>query len=120
MNSAQATADLLTPRAAAREAAKTGTRSPFLPLLLMGLALLGWLAFETLTLTRDRAGLERMLATQEPQLAASMRLRTALSDLATDTQKLAEAGDPGAQLIVKQLRRHGITIHPGSAGPSSP
>lgn len=117
MNSAPAAADHMTSRTAAREARRARLRSPFLPLLLVALALLGWMVSQTVTLMQDRGGLERMLATQRPQVAQSMRLRAALSGLASDTQNLANAGDAGAQLIVDQLRQHGITIHPGA--PSS-
>lgn len=119
MNSVQATADHITSRAA-RDAGETRLRSPFVPLLLMGLALLGWMAFQTVTLMQNRGGLEQVLASQQPQVAQAMRLRSALSDLATDTLRLADAGDPGAQLIVNRLRQHGITIHPGAPTPSSP
>lgn len=94
--------------------------SPFVPLLLMGLALLGWTAFETLQLARDRLGLDNALAAQAPQIAQAQRLRASLSSLATDTQSAADAGDSGAQLIVSQLRKRGITIHPGVPDPTPP
>lgn len=117
MNSAQMTADHLASRAAARETERAAARSPFLPLLLMALALLGWMAFQAVTLLQERGGLDRMIAAQQPQVAQSMRLRTALSSLASDTQRLAAAGDPGAELIVNQLKQHGITIHPAAQDP---
>lgn len=86
----------------------------------MGLALLGWTAFETLQLARDRLGLDDALAAQAPQIAQAQRLRASLSALATDTQSAADAGDSGAQLIVSQLRKRGITIHPGVPDPTPP
>jgi len=94
--------------------------SPFVPLLLMGLALLGWTAFETVQLARDRLGLDNVLAAQAPQIAQAQRLRASLSALASDTQQLANTGDPGAQLIVNQLNKRGITIHPGVPDPTPP
>ena len=94
--------------------------SPFVPLLLMGLALLAWTAFETLQLTRDHLGLDGALAAQGPQIAQAQRLRDSLSALAADTQRTADAGDPGAQLIVNQLGKRGITIHPDAASPAPP
>jgi hypothetical protein len=94
--------------------------SPFVPLLLMGLALLGWTAFETAQLARDHQGLDAALAAQAPQIAQAQRLRASLSALASDTQQLANAGDPGAQLIVNQLNKRGITIHPGVPDPTPP
>ena len=94
--------------------------SPFVPLLLMGLALLGWTAFQSAQLVRDRHALDGALAAQAPQITQAQRLRDSLSALASDTQKLADAGDAGAQLIVKQLGTRGITIHPGAASPTPP
>jgi len=115
MSSVQATGERLDSRAGAREAGQARLRSPFLPVLLMGLALLAWMVFQTVALMQERLGLQRTLVAQQPQVAQSMRLRTALSDLASDTQKLSDAGDPGAQLIVNRLRQHGITIRPDAA-----
>lgn len=120
MNSMPATADRIDSRGAARAEGQTRSHSPFLPLLLMGVALLGWMAFQTVMLMQDRGGLHRTLATQQAQVTQSTRLRAALSSLASDTQKLADTGDPGAQLIVNQLRQHGITIHPDAAAPAAP
>lgn len=120
MSSVQVSADHSTSRAAAREAGQARLRSPFLPVLLMGLALLGWLVFQTVTLMQGRRGLEQMMSAQQPQVAQSMRLRAALSSLASDTQRLADTGDPGAQLIVNQLKKRGITIHPNAAPPAQP
>lgn len=94
--------------------------SPFVPLLLMGLALLGWTAFESVQLARDHLGLDSVLAAQAPQIVQAQRLRASLSALATDTQSAADAGDSGAQLIVNQLRKRGITIHPGVPDPAAP
>jgi hypothetical protein len=101
-------------------AVASARHSPFVPLLLMGLALLGWTAFETLQLARDRQGLDNALAAQAPQIAQAQRLRASLSALASDTQTAADAGDSGAQLIVNQLRKRGITIHPGVPDPTPP
>jgi hypothetical protein len=121
MNDAYAqTAHLAQP--ASREAARPRREeaSPFLPLLLMGTALLGWLAFQSYELMKDHRGLEQAFAAQQPQVARAGRLRNSLSSLASDTQRLADTGDAGAQVIVSQLRKRGITIHPGAAAPSRP
>ena len=121
MNDAYAQAAPLAHPAASREAARPRREaSPFLPLLLMGAALLGWSAFQSYELLKDHRGLEQALAAQQPQVARSARLRASLSALASDTQRLADTGDAGAKVIVTQLRKRGITIHPGTAAPSHP
>ncbi len=97
-----------------------GGHGPFLPLLLMGVALFGWTGFQTVELAKAHSTLEGVIAAQQRQVVRSQRLRAALSTLASDTQKLADAGDPGAQLIVKQLRQRGITIHPGAKATAPP
>ncbi len=101
------------------DAANGLRHSPFVPLLLLGLAVLGWTVFQSAQLVRDRHALDRVILAQGPQIAQARRLRTALSALASNTQKLADAGDSGAQLIVSQLKKHGITIHPAVPGAGS-
>lgn len=121
MNEAYAQPAPMAPPAASREAARTRMdSSPFVPLLLMGAAVLAWSAFQSYQLLKDHRGLEQTLASQQPQVARSARLRASLSSLASDTQRLADTGDAGAQVIVAQLRKHGITIHPGAAAPPHP
>lgn len=94
--------------------------SAFLPLLLMGAALLAWSAFQCYQLLKDHRGLEQVFAAQQPQVDRSAGMRASLSTLASDTQKLADAGDAGAQVIIGQLRKRGITIHPDAAASSAP
>jgi hypothetical protein len=94
--------------------------SPFVPLLLMGLALLAWTAFQTFELLQDRGNLNGTYAAQQAPIKSSQQLRASLSAIAGDTQKLADAGDPGAKLIVSQLSQRGITIHPGASEPTPP
>jgi hypothetical protein len=42
------------------------------------------------------------------------KLRASLDALAVDTQRLAEAGNPSAKLLVDELRKRGITINPAA------
>lgn len=88
--------------------------STFLPLLLVGLAVLGWTVFQTLELIGERHSLSGLQAAQQRQVLQSAHLRTSLNALASDTQRLADRGDAGAQVIVEQLKKRGITIHPGN------
>lgn len=101
----------------AREASgsHTGARraTAFLPLLLIGLAVLGWTVFQTVELVGEHHSLSGLRAAQQRQVMQSARLRAALNTLASDTQHLADQGDAGAQVIVSQLKKRGITIHPG-------
>lgn len=93
---------------------------PFVPVLLIGLAVLAWTVFQTFELAKDRHALVGARLAQQPQVQQSLRLRASLSALASDTQKAADAGDADARLIVKQLRQHGITIHPNAPAPIGP
>jgi hypothetical protein len=94
--------------------------SSFVPLLLMGLALLGWSVFQTVALEKAHRQLNGLLALQQPQVARAQHLRDSLSQLASDTQSLADQGDAGAALIVNELKKRGITIHPNAAPPALP
>ena len=98
---------------------ESGTRGVFVPLLLVVLAVLGWALFQMGTLGAAHRSLVQTLQAQTPQVQQARRLSRALSALAGYTQRLAEAGDPGARLIVAQLKTRGITIH-AAAGQGGP
>ncbi len=89
----------------------SGTRGVFVPLLLVTLAVLGWEVFQMSALRTAHTSLVQTLRAQHPQVMQARRVSRALSALAGDTQRLADAGDPGARLIVAQLQKRGITIH---------
>ena len=92
--------------------------SPFVPMLLASLALLGWLGFQTWQLLNDRQALQASYASQQQTVENSGKLRTSLDALAADTQRMADGGNPNAKLLVDELRKRGITINtsPGAAG----
>ena len=92
----------------------SGTRGVFVPLLLLTLAVLAWALFQMAALGSAHRDLVQALHAQHPQVVQARRLSHALSVLAGDTQRLADAGDPGARLIVAQLKQRGITIHPAA------
>jgi hypothetical protein len=93
--------------------------SPFIPLLLLLSALVLWVGFQTIQLLGERSALATVRANQEAPIKQSQDLRTALDALAAETAKLADQGNPNAQLLVGELRKRGITINP-NAQPAAP
>jgi hypothetical protein len=85
--------------------------SYFTPLLLLAVAITGWFAFQTYQLTGERTQLAGINANQETQVAAAAKIRIALDALAASTQRLANAGNANAQVIVDELKRRGVTIN---------
>ena len=95
-------------------------RSAFLPLLLCGLSLLGWLAFQTSLLWRDQQLLQASHAGQQQTVDNASKLRGSLDTLAADTQRMAEAGNANARLLVEELRKRGVTISAPAAAAAVP
>ena len=95
-------------------------RSPFLPMVLLALTLLGWLGFQTWQLVRERTAIATAFANQDKSVEESKKLRDALDALARDTQRLADQGNANARLIVDELRKRGVTINPDAAPPAVP
>lgn len=93
-------------------AARPG-RSAFWPVLLLLLAVLAWNAFQTTQLVIERQALGNVKTAQEAPLEQAKKMRAALDSLSTRVQRLADAGNQNAQLLVEQLRQRGITITPG-------
>ena len=96
--------------------------SAFMPLLLGGLALLGWLGFQAQQLYVERQALQTAYASQQQTVDNSAKLRASLDTLAADTQRLADAGNPNARALVDELKKRGVTINPAStpAVPATP
>jgi len=89
--------------------------SAFLPVLLFGLAVLAVLGWQAWVLGSERAALGTSHASQQQTVDNAGKLRASLDALAADTQRLAEAGNPNAALLVTELRQRGITINPNAA-----
>ena len=107
--------------------ARVGQHSAFVPLLLGGLALLGWLGFQTWQLYSERQALQTAHASQQQTVDSAAKLRASLDTLAADTQRLADSGNPNARALVDELKKRGVTINtaptnnaPATAAPATP
>ena len=95
-------------------------RSPFVPLLLLGLVIAGWFIFQTTLLMRERENLRVARAGQERVVQDSTKLRSSLEAIVRETTALAANGNAGARMIVDELRKRGIAINPSApVGPPS-
>ena len=88
--------------------------SPFVPMLLIALAIVVWLAFQCLQLVLEQRQLTLAQANQESQYQAATKLRAALDGVATATAKLATDGNANARVVVDELRKRGVTIRPNA------
>lgn len=90
---------------------------PFVPGLLLVLAVLCWNAFQCLQLVNERGLLQSAISEQQPKMEQSKKVRDALQSLATRTARLAKGGNANATIIVEELRKRGITIEPDAPAP---
>lgn len=89
----------------------SGGRSPFVPLVIFFLAAAGWSAFQFQQLELESDALHALRANQEAQLQQAQKVRATLDAMAVETQKLADAGNTNARLVVEELRKRGVTIN---------
>jgi len=87
------------------------SRSLVLPLVLVIVAVLMMLSFQTVTLWQERDALTVRYAKQEPALQQSQQMRAQLDSIARKTADLADQGNTNAALLVKTLQQRGITIN---------
>ena len=91
----------------------------FMPLLLVFVGSVIWMAFQTTQLWIERNTLSQLYANQEHTLVTAAKMRRQLDALASGVAKLAQGGNPHAKLIVDGLRRKGITINPSAKNTSA-
>lgn len=91
-------------------------KSPFIPLLILGLAVVIWFGFQAAELYQERGRLLAARAAQEETLVKAQKMRGQLDVIAAGAQKLADQGNPGAISVINALRARGITINPAAAG----
>jgi hypothetical protein len=89
-------------------------RSPFIPALLLALAVLGWTCYQTFQLVTGRNNLTAGIAAQDPQMEQSKKVRAALESIITRTANLAKSGNANATVIVDELRKRGVNVNPES------
>jgi hypothetical protein len=99
---------------------RTLQRGPFLPVLLLALAVAGWSGFQTAQLLKEGDNMRAAIAAQEKNVQDSKKLRDALDTVARETAQLADGGNQNAKLIVDELRKRGITINQNLAPPPPP
>lgn len=86
--------------------------NPFLPMLLIVLAIVVWSGFQASQLYQERATLANLRTNQETTHQNAQKMRAQLDALAAGTQTLANAGNKNAQAVVNALAQRGITINP--------
>ena len=92
--------------------AAPSTMSAFLPVLILGLALFAWFAFQASQLHAERDAMRDVVSGQEKSVQESKKLRDSLDAIARGTAQLADGGNANARLIVDELKKRGITISP--------
>jgi hypothetical protein len=95
-----------------------------LPVLLLSVAVAGFLAFQTTLLFNDRAGLQAAHAAQDKPLADANKVKDQANGLAVGALRLANAGDKTGQAIIEQLKKNGVNVqeNPNATGsaPAAP
>ncbi len=105
------------PQAAPQAPAPAGP-SLMLPVALVVVALFLWTGFQTFYLIRERGALHAARTNLETPYQESVKLRAQIESIARKTAELAAQGNPGAQTIVEELRKRGITIKPTPPAPT--
>lgn len=89
-------------------------RGPFVPLLLGALALVIWFGMQSWLLQGERSALQAAHSAQQQTVENAAKLRQSLDGIAADTQRLSDAGNANARLLVEELRKRGVTINPNA------
>jgi hypothetical protein len=121
--STQADAPQALPRAGAQASAarRPASFSAFVPTLLTTLTLMVWFSAQLLDAYQQRQNLLAAHTSQQQTVDNAGKLRQSLDVLAADTQRMADAGNGNAALLVAELRKRGITISvPGAAAAVAP
>ena len=85
--------------------------SPFLPVLVLALALLATLGFQSAILIQERANLERTQENQQEPLEQAQKTRSQMQNILGKTAKLAREGNTNAEAIIEELERRGLKVN---------
>jgi hypothetical protein len=88
--------------------------------MIVVLGLIVWSAFQTVQLVGERQAISTAKQNQEQLMANSKKMRDQLDAIAAKTKRLAEQGNPNAQLVVQQLAKNGININPDAKVVAAP
>jgi hypothetical protein len=83
--------------------------------MLLTIAFVLWMAFQTFQLGRERVALRRIRAAQEPTIQQAVNVRAQLDSIAKRTLELAQQGNRSAATIVEELAKRGVTIKPDAS-----
>jgi hypothetical protein len=86
--------------------------NPFLPILLLAVAVLVLVGSKTSQLVAERSDLNAAWDGQVDAFEQSKRLRRQLDGIAAETVRLARRGNQNAAKVVGELSKLGITIDP--------
>jgi hypothetical protein len=84
------------------------------------LAMLIWFGYQAWNLQREYGQLRVIHAGQEGPLEQARKRQAQLETIARRVYTLAQAGNPGATLIVQELARRGVTISPDAPPAAAP
>jgi hypothetical protein len=82
------------------------------PVILIVVSLFVFMAFETGQAIHDRSALSELRHSQEPAVQEAIKVRQQLEALAGKTAQLAGAGDEGANAVIDEMKRQGVTLAP--------
>jgi len=94
--------------------------SPFIPLLVVLVALVILDGAQMISGIRDRDSLNAALSGQETPFKESERMRQQLETLAGKTAALADKGDADAKLVVAEFAKRGVNmVQPKETAPAA-
>lgn len=88
----------------------SNTFSVFYPVLIIVLVMLVWFGFQISSVFNARTQITQQIAQQETVIQNAIKMRAQLDGIASDTARLADSGNPNAQIIINELNKRGITV----------